>query len=80
VFSICETIKLDFVSEHCQKTCLLKNHKKSIDFERKTVKLNDKKMNSTIKMMKLMINDIFLHKVDEFAYILMNIDRNLMIL
>ena len=61
------------MSEHCQKTCLLKNHKKSVDFERKTVKLINKKMNS-------MINDISLHKVNEFAYILMNISRNLMIL
>ena len=58
----------------------LKNCKKFINFERKTVKLIDKKMNSTIKMMKLMINSISLHEVDEFAYILMNISRDLMIL
>ena len=37
--------------------------------------LIDKRMKSMIKMMKLMIKDIFLHRVDDIS---MKIDRNLM--
>jgi len=37
-------------------------------------------MNSMIKKIKLMIKIIFLCEVDEFVYISMNIDKNLMIL
>ncbi len=76
-FSVCWDVKLDFMSEHCQKSTLaqrfVKNHENSLI-------LIDKLMKSMIKKINLMKRIIFLHKVDDFAYFLMKIDRNLMIL
>ena len=71
-----------FLAESSTKIqTLLKNCKKFINFEKKkNLKLIDKTMKSMIKKLKSIKKIKFLHEVNKFAYILINISKNLMIL